>query len=149
MVRTEQKAAPPLMTARAENNSRLHPSRGNIGRHTDRPARSIQDIQTIVAQLNEKGAHLATTGQPADTSTATGKAFFDMSGVFAGFETNLPGSARPKVSPTQRHLANTGTASRRSTCTKYKPSWQPGQNPQKSQEKRAPQEEPSTKTKPS
>jgi DNA invertase Pin-like site-specific DNA recombinase len=30
------------------------------------------------------------TEQPIDTSTAAGKAFFDMLGVFAKFETNLP-----------------------------------------------------------
>ena len=36
-----------------------------------------------------KGAHLAATEQPVDTSTAAGKAFFDMLGVFAEFETNL------------------------------------------------------------
>nr|WP_245337557.1 recombinase family protein [Shinella sp. HZN7] len=36
-----------------------------------------------------KGAHLYATEQPIDTSTAAGKAFFDMLGVFAEFETNL------------------------------------------------------------
>ena len=39
--------------------------------------------------LKDKGAHLAATEQPVDTSTAAGKAFFDMLGVFAEFETNL------------------------------------------------------------
>lgn len=55
----------------------------------DRLARSMQDLQTIVARLKENGAHLAATEQPVDTSTAAGKAFFDMLGVFAEFETNL------------------------------------------------------------
>jgi DNA invertase Pin-like site-specific DNA recombinase len=55
----------------------------------DRLARSMQDLQTIVARLKEKGAHLAATEQSVDTSTATGKVFFDMLGVFAEFETNL------------------------------------------------------------
>lgn len=32
---------------------------------------------------------MAATEQPVDTSTAAGKAFFDMLGVFAEFETNL------------------------------------------------------------
>ena len=32
---------------------------------------------------------LKATEQPVDTSTAAGKAFFDMLGVFAEFETNL------------------------------------------------------------
>ena len=39
--------------------------------------------------LKDKGAHLAATEQPVDTSTAAGKAFFDMLGVFAEFETNV------------------------------------------------------------
>ncbi|AUH35696.1 recombinase family protein [Paracoccus tegillarcae] len=55
----------------------------------DRLARSLSDLQAIVTRLKEKGAHLAATEQPVDTSTATGKAFFDMLGVFAEFETNL------------------------------------------------------------
>ena len=55
----------------------------------DRLARSLRDLQEIVALLKEKGAHLAATEQPIDTSTAAGKAFFDMLGVFAEFETNL------------------------------------------------------------
>ena len=49
----------------------------------------MHDLQTIVARLKDKGAHLAATEQPVDTSTATGKAFFDMLGFFAEFETNL------------------------------------------------------------
>jgi DNA invertase Pin-like site-specific DNA recombinase len=36
-----------------------------------------------------KGASLKATEQPIDTSTAAGKCFFDMLGVFAEFETNL------------------------------------------------------------
>ena len=39
--------------------------------------------------LKDTGAHLAATEQPVDTSTAASKAFFDMLGVFAEFETNL------------------------------------------------------------
>ena len=55
----------------------------------DRLARSMRDLQTIVSMLKDKRAHLAATEQPVDTSTAAGKAFFDMLGVFAEFETNL------------------------------------------------------------
>ena len=55
----------------------------------DRLAHSMQDLQVIVARLKEMSAHLAATEQPVDTSTAAGKAFFDMLGVFAEFETNL------------------------------------------------------------
>lgn len=55
----------------------------------DRLARSIGDLQDIVRTLRAKGAALKATEQPIDTSTAAGKAFLDMLGVFAEFETNL------------------------------------------------------------
>jgi DNA invertase Pin-like site-specific DNA recombinase len=55
----------------------------------DRLARSIGDLQDIVRLLRERGASLQATEQPIDTSTAAGKAFLDMLGVFAEFETNL------------------------------------------------------------
>jgi DNA invertase Pin-like site-specific DNA recombinase len=52
-------------------------------------ARSIKDLQDIVHELKEKGVSLRATEQPIDTGTAAGKAFLDMLGVFAEFETNL------------------------------------------------------------
>jgi DNA invertase Pin-like site-specific DNA recombinase len=55
----------------------------------DRLARSIGDLQDIVRLLKAKGASLRATEQPIDTSTAGGKCFLDMLGVFAEFETNL------------------------------------------------------------
>ena len=55
----------------------------------DRLARSIADLQDVVRVLKAKGAALRATEQPIDTSTAAGKAFLDMLGVFAEFETNL------------------------------------------------------------
>src|SRR5947207_1070617 len=55
----------------------------------DRLARSIGDLQDIVRGLKAKGASLRATEQPINTSTAAGKAFLDMLGVFAEFETNL------------------------------------------------------------
>lgn len=55
----------------------------------DRLARSIGDLQDIVRTLKAKGASLKATDQPIDTGTAAGKAFLDMLGVFAEFETNL------------------------------------------------------------
>ena len=55
----------------------------------DRLARSMHDLQNIVHELKSKGVSLKATEQPIDTSTAAGKAFFDMLGVFAEFETNL------------------------------------------------------------
>jgi len=54
----------------------------------DRLARSIGDLQDIVRELKRKGAFLRAADQPIDTSTAA-KAFLDMLGVFAEFETNL------------------------------------------------------------
>jgi DNA invertase Pin-like site-specific DNA recombinase len=55
----------------------------------DRLARSIGDLQDIVRTLRAKGVALRATEQPIDTSTAAGKCFLDMLGVFAEFETNL------------------------------------------------------------
>nr|WP_321461408.1 recombinase family protein [uncultured Cohaesibacter sp.] len=55
----------------------------------DRLARSVADLSTIVQQLQAKGAFLEATEQQIDTSTATGKAFLGMLGVFAEFETNI------------------------------------------------------------
>lgn len=55
----------------------------------DRLARSLRDLQNLVADLKSKGVHIKATEQPIDTSTAAGKAFLDMLGVFAEFETNL------------------------------------------------------------
>lgn len=55
----------------------------------DRLARSMGDLQDIVRAIKGKGASLRATEQPIDTSTAAGKAFLDMLGVFAEFETNL------------------------------------------------------------
>jgi DNA invertase Pin-like site-specific DNA recombinase len=55
----------------------------------DRLARSMKDLQDIVHDLKARGVYLEATEQPIDTSTAAGKAFLDMLGVFAEFETNL------------------------------------------------------------
>jgi DNA invertase Pin-like site-specific DNA recombinase len=55
----------------------------------DRLARSIADLSNIVRELESKGVALKATEQPIDTSTAAGKAFLGMLGVFAEFETNI------------------------------------------------------------
>ncbi len=91
MIRTEQKSGTSLNN-RSELKTILefiHPGETLVVSRIDRLARSLGDLQTIVKKLKAKGAHLAATEQPVDTSTATGKAFFDMLGVFAEFETNL------------------------------------------------------------
>jgi len=55
----------------------------------DRLARSVKDLQDIVHELRNRKVTLKATEQPINTSTAAGKAFLDMLGVFAEFETNL------------------------------------------------------------
>jgi len=55
----------------------------------DRLARSLLDLENIVSELKAKGVHLKALEQPVDTSTPAGKAFLQMLGVFAEFETAL------------------------------------------------------------
>ena len=79
----------------------------------DRLARSIGDLQDIVRSLKENGVALRATEQPIDTSTAAGKAFLDMLGVFAEFETNLR---------RERQLEGIAQAKARGVYTGRKPS---------------------------
>ena len=67
----------------------LRPGDALVVTRIDRLARSMKDLQDIVHELKEKGVALRATEQPIDTGTAAGKAFLDMLGVFAEFETNL------------------------------------------------------------
>ena len=67
----------------------LRPGDTLIVTRVDRLARSIKDLQDIVYALDQQGITLKATEQPVDTRTAAGKAFLDMLGVFAEFETNL------------------------------------------------------------
>lgn len=67
----------------------LRPGDTLVVTRVDRLARSIGDLQDIVRDLRARGVSLKATEQPIDTSTAAGKAFLDMLGVFAEFETNL------------------------------------------------------------
>lgn len=55
----------------------------------DRLARSIADLAGIVRTLEAKGVALRATEQPVDTSTAAGRCFLQMLGVFAEFETAI------------------------------------------------------------
>jgi DNA invertase Pin-like site-specific DNA recombinase len=91
MVRSEKRSGT-TTTGRAELQTVLDfLRRGDVLVVTriDRLARSIGDLQDIVRSVKAKGASLKATEQPIDTSTAAGKAFLDMLGVFAEFETNL------------------------------------------------------------
>ena len=84
----------------------LRPGDELVVTRIDRLARSIGDLQDIVRAIRAKGASLKATEQPIDTSTAAGKAFLDMLGVFAEFERN--GSWRASQKP--RKLAFTKAA---------------------------------------
>jgi DNA invertase Pin-like site-specific DNA recombinase len=55
----------------------------------DRLARIMNDLTNIVETIESKGASLEILDQRIDTGTASGKAFLQMLGVFAEFETNL------------------------------------------------------------
>lgn len=55
----------------------------------DRLARSIADLAVIVRELTDKGVTLKATEQPIDTGSAAGRAFLQMLGVFAEFETAI------------------------------------------------------------
>ena len=78
-------------------------------------ARSVGDLQDIVRAIKAKVASLQATEQPIDTSTAAGKCFLDMLGVFAEFETARNG--KPVRPPSGRPSADArGVAA--ATCRK-------------------------------
>jgi DNA invertase Pin-like site-specific DNA recombinase len=55
----------------------------------DRLGRSLTDLLSILQELQEKGVDLFLHQQGLDTSTTTGKAMFQMLGVFAEFERGI------------------------------------------------------------
>lgn len=55
----------------------------------DRLARSVGDLAGIVKRLEAKDVSLSVIEQPIDTSTAAGRCFLQMLGVFAEFETAI------------------------------------------------------------
>jgi DNA invertase Pin-like site-specific DNA recombinase len=67
----------------------LRPGDTLVVTRIDRLARSIKGLQDIVHELKARSVTLKATEQPIDTRSAAGKAFLDMMGVFAEFETNL------------------------------------------------------------
>jgi DNA invertase Pin-like site-specific DNA recombinase len=67
----------------------LRPGDTLVVTRIDRLARSIKGLQDIVHELKARSVTLKATEQPIDTRSAAGKAFLDMLGVFAEFETNL------------------------------------------------------------
>jgi DNA invertase Pin-like site-specific DNA recombinase len=55
----------------------------------DRLARSLADLALLVREMEAKGIALKGTEQSIDTSTPAGRAFLQMLGIFAEFETSL------------------------------------------------------------
>jgi DNA invertase Pin-like site-specific DNA recombinase len=55
----------------------------------DRLARSLADLALLVREMEAKGIALKATEQPIDTSTPAGRAFLQMLGIFAEFETAI------------------------------------------------------------
>jgi len=90
----------------------LRPGDALVITRIDRLARSMKDLQDIVHELKEKGVALRSTEQPIDTGTAAGKAFLDMLGVFAEFETNLR---------RERQMQGISSAKARGVYTGHKP----------------------------
>ena len=84
----------------------------------DRLARSIRDLQNIVYSLNQRRITLRATEQPVDTRTAAGKAFLDMLGMFAEFETNLR---------RERQMEGIAAAKARGVYRGHKPSIDPAE----------------------
>jgi hypothetical protein len=82
---------PPRPLGRAELQIRLGPGHPILGQNAQLRGHwaSLKDLQDIVHELKGRGVALKATEQPVDTGTAAGKAFLDMLGVFAEFETNL------------------------------------------------------------
>ena len=55
----------------------------------DRLARDTRALHNLLHEMDEAGIHLEATEQALDTSTAMGKMFLSLLGIFAEFETNL------------------------------------------------------------
>ncbi|WP_242153305.1 recombinase family protein [Sphingomonas sp. BAUL-RG-20F-R05-02] len=91
VIRSEKKSGT-AMEGRAELETLLafiQPGDTLMVTRIDRLARSVADLEAIVKTLKDRGAFLRATEQPIDTSTPAGKAFLQMLGVFAEFETAL------------------------------------------------------------
>src|ERR1700736_4414855 len=92
----------------------LRPGDALVITRIDRLARSLKDLQDIVHELKERRVALRATEQPIDTGTAAGKAFLDMLGVFAEFETNLRKERQAEGMPQRRRAVSTRGESRKS-----------------------------------
>lgn len=91
IVRTEKRSGTSLV-GRAELATLLEFLREGdtlVITRVDRLARSLSDLLSIVNTLESRGVKLRATEQPVDTSSPAGRAFLQMLGVFAEFETAL------------------------------------------------------------
>jgi hypothetical protein len=93
----------------------LRPGDTLVVTRIDRLARSVKDLQDVVHELRAKGVTLKATEQPIDTSTAAGKAFLDMLGVFAELRPTFGASASSRGSARRRSVASIRAVSRRLT----------------------------------
>ena len=96
----------------------LRPSDELVVVRIDRLARSIADLYAIVQDLEARGVALRATEQPIDTSTASGRAFLGMLGVFAEFETSIR---------RERQMEGIARAKARGVYRGRKPSVDPGE----------------------
>ena len=96
----------------------LRPGDALVVTRIDRLARSLKNLQDLVHELKGRGVALRATEQPVDTGTAAGKAFLDMLGVFAEFETNLR---------RERQVEGIAAAKARGVYTGRKPSIDPAE----------------------
>ncbi|MGB3554315.1 MAG: recombinase family protein [Jannaschia sp.] len=98
--------------------SLLHAGDELVVTRVDRLARSIGELQNIVRELQARKIALLTTEHPIDTSAANGKAFIEMLGVFAEFETNhrkerlMGRTAKEEVDLIQSRARRSKTASK-------------------------------------
>jgi len=115
----------------------IHPGETLVVTRIDRLARSMKDLQAIAA-----------TGQPVDTSTAAGKAFLDMPGVFAGFGTSLRRGRQAEGTIAARRRGSIAGGLRRSTWTGSGPGSRKGSHRPGSRAGWGSRAEPSTGPKP-
>jgi DNA invertase Pin-like site-specific DNA recombinase len=104
----------------------LRPGDTLVVTRIDRLARSIRDLQNLVHELRQRGVTLKATEQPVDTSTAAGKCFLDMLGVFAEFETNLRRERQLEGIAKAKHAGIYKGESRRSMWPRFASFMPPG-----------------------
>ena len=100
------------------NRARLHPQGRHAGRHPHRPAGAVdRGPSRDRPRAKAKGASLKATEQPIDTGSAAGRAFLQMLGVFAEFETAIRRERQMEGIAAAKAAASTRAARRRSSRT--------------------------------